>query len=180
LQEKELVRKCKQGDQRAQEMIFNQWGDSMYRVCFRYIKSQADCEDVLITAFTKIYQQVSGFTYQGEGSLRAWIQKIVINDSLMWLRRRHNFHLMESLDTIVVEPETNSLSQLEAEDIYQLITELPTGYRTVFNLAVVEGYNHAEIAAALDISESTSRTQLFKAKAMLKKLLTREGFHYGT
>lgn len=152
----------------------------MFRVCFRYIKSQSDSEDVMIVAFTKIYRSIAGFTSEGEGSLKAWVKKIMINESLMWLRRRHNFHLMETLDESTPEPELEQFIQLEAEDIYKFITQLPIGYRTVFNLSVVEGYSHQEIALALSITESTSRTQLFKAKAMLKKMLTQEGFNYGT
>lgn len=134
----------------------------------------------MIIAFTKIYSHVTGFTYSGKGSLEAWMKKIMINESLMWLRRRHNFHLMETLNESVPDQELEQFSQLSTEDIYQFITQLPTGYRTVFNLSVVEGYSHQEIALALDITESTSRTQLFKAKTQLKKMLTQEGFHYGT
>lgn len=152
----------------------------MFRICFRYIKIQTDSEDVMITAFTKIYSKVSGFRYEGDGSFTAWMKKVVVNESLMWLRRRHNFHLLESLDESTPEPSMTEFSRLEAEDIYKCITQLPIGYRTVFNLAVVEGYCHAEIAVALNISEGTSRSQLYKAKTQLKKILTQEGFHYGT
>ena len=134
----------------------------------------------MITAFNKIYHHIGGFTYAGEGSLKAWMKKIVINEALMWLRRRHNFHLTETLDESTPEPGLEPVSKLDAEDIYRFITELPTGYRTVFNLSVIEGYSHQEIGVALNITESTSRTQLFKAKALLKKMLTQEGFHYGT
>lgn len=134
----------------------------------------------MISGFTKIYQHVSTFRYEGAGSLNGWMKRIMINESLMWLRRRHNFHLTETLDETTPEPSMDQFSQLEAEDIYRFITELPTGYRTVFNLSVVEGYSHQEIAESLKITESTSRSQLFKAKALLKKLLTQEGFHYGT
>ena len=98
----------------------------------------------------------------------------------MWLRRRHNFNLTEALDENLPEHDLSQFSQLEAEDICKMISNLPTGYRTIFNLSVVEGYNHQEIAKMLSIAESTSRTQLFKAKALLKKILTQEGFHYGT
>jgi len=134
----------------------------------------------MIVAFTKVYNHVNGFNYAGEGSFKGWIKKIMINESLMWLRRRHNFHLTESLDESTPAPTLEQFSNLEMEDIYRLITELPVGYRTVFNLCVVEGYDHQEIATLLDITESTSRSQLFKAKALLKKMLTKEGFHYGT
>jgi RNA polymerase sigma-70 factor (ECF subfamily) len=108
------------------------------------------------------------------------MRKIVVNESLMWLRRSHNFNLTESLEASLPEPDLNAFSEQEAEDIYYFITQLPTGYRTVFNLSVIEGFNHAEIAGMLQISENTSRSQLFKAKTMLKKMLIQEGYHYGT
>ncbi len=108
------------------------------------------------------------------------MKKVVINEALMWLRRRHSFALVDSVNELTEEESLETLSTLDAEDIYQMITQLPTGYRTVFNLYVVEGYAHQEIAAMLSITESTSRTQLFKAKALLKKMLTQEGFGYGT
>lgn len=180
MQEIELIKSCQRGDSKAQETLYARYADRMFRVGFRYIKSQVDTEDVLITAFTKVYSGINEFTYQGEGSLPAWIKKIVINEALMWLRRRHNFNLAESIDEATVAPELGQFSRLDAEDIYQFITQLPAGYRTVFNLYVIEGYTHQEIAASLAIAESTSRTQLFKAKAQLKKMLTKEGFHYGT
>ena len=152
----------------------------MFRLTFRYIKSQVDAEDVVITSFTKVFKSIHTFRFQEEGSLEGWIRKVVVNDSLLWLRRRHNFNLTESLDDAIPEPDLSQFSQLEAEDIYKMIANLPTGYRTVFNLNVVEGYSHEEIGALLSITQSTSRTQLFKAKALLKKMLTKEGFHYGT
>ncbi|MCZ8214865.1 MAG: sigma-70 family RNA polymerase sigma factor, partial [Cyclobacteriaceae bacterium] len=134
----------------------------------------------LITAFTKIFNRIDSFSYQGDGSLQGWMKKVVINEALMWLRRRHSFALVDSVNELTEEESLETLSTMDAEDIYQMITQLPTGYRTVFNLYVVEGYAHQEIAAMLSITESTSRTQLFKAKALLKKMLTQEGFGYGT
>ena len=97
----------------------------------------------------------------------------------MWLRRRHNFALVEEVDEGTAV-DLSAISQLPAEEIMQFVTELPDGYRTVFNLYVVEGFSHPEIAALLGISEPTSRSQLHKAKASLKQRLTREGYHYGT
>lgn len=152
----------------------------MFKLCFRYLKSEVDSEDVVIIGFEKVYLHLTKFRFEGDGSLKAWIKKIMVNESLMWLRRRHNFHLTEAIGENTPEPGLEQFSQMDAGDIYQFITRLPTGYRTIFNLSVVEGYSHAEIAAALNITESTSRTQLFKAKSQLRKMLTQEGFHYGT
>jgi RNA polymerase sigma-70 factor (ECF subfamily) len=152
----------------------------MFRLCRRYIKVQEDAEDVVIRALSKVFEGISKFRSEGEGSLEGWIRKIVVNESLMWLRRRHNFNMTESIEDTLPQIDLGALSELDATEIYELITQLPTGYRTVFNLFVIEGYSHEEIATLLNISEGTSRSQLFKAKSLLKKALTREGFQYGT
>lgn len=131
-------------------------------------------------SFTKIFNQIKSFSYRGEGSLEAWIRRVIINESLMWLRQRHNFMMAENIDLTLPESDLSRLCALEAEDILALVATLPTGYRTVFNLSVIDGYSHKEIAAMLEINDNTSRSQLFKAKALLQKMLTREGFQYGT
>jgi RNA polymerase sigma-70 factor (ECF subfamily) len=180
LKEQELVRLCQQGHPRAQEAAYQLYADRLYRLTQRYIRDQADAEDVLMTAFVKAFRHINSFAYRDDGSLEGWLRKIVVNESLMWLRKKHNFNLTESIDDHTPETDLQQFSTLEAEDIYQFIAQLPTGYRTVFNLSVVEGYDHAEIASLLSISEATSRSQLFKAKALLKKMLTQEGYYYGT
>lgn len=180
LTEEDLIKKCKQGNGKAQEQLYMHYADRLYRLAYRYIRSDADTEDVLMTAFSKIFHSLKNFTYLGAGSTEGWMRRIVVNESLMWLRRRHNFNLTESLDASLPEPDLHAFSEQDAEDVYQLIAQLPTGYRTVFNLFVIEGYNHAEIAVMLGVTEGTSRSQLFKAKALLKKMLTQEGYHYGT
>lgn len=179
LTEPELIRSCLSGDQRAQRELFDRFAGPMLRVASRYVRNRVDADDVLMMAFARVLANVNQFTPQGTGSLQAWVRRIVINEALMWLRRRHNFNLTETLEenqTI----ELTDLSQLPVEDILRYVNRLPDGYRTVFNLCVVEGYSHAEIAVLLNISESTSRTQLFKAKSLLQKMLTQEGYHYGT
>lgn len=180
MKEPDLIKGCQRARHDAQQELYRVYANRMYRLCFRYIKQQADAEDVMISSFNKVFQHFASFHYEGDGSLEAWIRKIVVNESLMWLRRRHNFNMMESIEDTMPQADLSQLSELNAEDIYKMIAQLPTGYRTVFNLSVIEGYNHQEIAGMLDISEGTSRSQLFKAKSLLKKILTKEGFHYGT
>jgi RNA polymerase sigma factor (sigma-70 family) len=180
LNEKELVRRCQQGNPKAQERAYALYADRLYRLVRRYIQDEDEAEDALMRAFVKAFQHIKTFQYKDEGSLEGWLRKIAVNESLMYLRKEHNFNLTESLDDCATEPDLHSFSSLDAEDIYQFITRLPPGYRTVFNLYVVEGYDHSEIAALLSISEVTSRSQLFKAKALLRKMLLREGYHYGT
>ena len=160
--------------------MYRTHADRLYRLVNGYVSDRAAAEDVLVTAFTKAFARIQSFESQGDGSLAAWLRKIVVNESLMWLRKQHNFNLTESLDANLEEPDLSQLALMEGEEICQLINRLPAGYRTVFNLHVVEGHSHSEIAGMLQISEATSRSQLFKAKAQLKKILNREGYHYGT
>jgi RNA polymerase sigma factor (sigma-70 family) len=178
--DEQLIKGCKNSDRKAQELLYERYSDKLFRLGYRYVRSTVDTEDVLIVAFGKVFSGLAGFRFQGEGSLEGWIRKIVVNEALMWLRKRHNFNLTENLDAALTEPDLGQFSESGAEDIYKAIAELPTGYRTVFNLSVIEGFHHDEIAQMLGISDSTSRSQLFKAKALLKKILTREGFNYGT
>lgn len=180
LKESILVVACQKGDQKAQEMLYNEYANMMYRLVWRYVKSQADAEDIVMTGFVRIFKGIGSFQSQGPGSFEGWMRKVMVNESLMWLRKQHNFHLTESIEDTFSEPDLEAFRDLEAEDIYQFIARLPTGYRTVFNLFVIEGYEHREIADMLRIQEVTSRSQLFKAKALLKKMLIQEGFHYGT
>ncbi len=180
MEEIELIRQCQQADPKAQELLYARFADRMFRLTCRYLKSEMDAEDVIIVAFGKVFNSIRSFKHQGPGSAEAWIRKIVVNEALMWLRKKHNFNLTESIDENLPDDGLKQLSESGAEDIYKMITQLPTGYRTIFNLNVVEGFNHPEISIMLGISEGTSRSQLFKAKALLKKMLTREGFHYGT
>jgi len=180
LQEHEIIRGCQKGKREAQEELFNLYSDRMFRLSCRYVKQGADAEDIVIRVFNKVFEHISGFKYEGAGSLEAWIRKIVVNESLMWLRKRHNFNMTESIEECAPQIDLALLSELEAQDIYKLIGQLPIGYRTVFNLFVIEGYSHEEIATMLNINEGTSRSQLYKAKSLLKKTLSKEGFQYGT
>lgn len=161
-------------------MLYMRFSDVMFRTALRYVRNNDDAEDIIIIAFSKVFKSIKSFNYSGKGCLEAWIRKIVVNESLMFLRKRYNFSLTESLDISIPEPDLTELGRLEAEDILEMINQLPTGYRTVFNLYVIEGYDHQEISMMLNISEGTSRSQLFKAKAILKKVLIKEGYNYGT
>jgi RNA polymerase sigma factor (sigma-70 family) len=180
LKESELVRQCQKGKSSAQQALYESFADGLYRLAYRYCKHEADAEDIVIMAFQKIFRNLKTFIYQGDGSLEAWMRRVVVNEALMWLRKNHTFHLTETLEQGLPVPDLDAFRDVESEYLYQLIIELPIGYRTVFNLFVIEGYDHREIGELLNISENTSRSQLFKAKALLKKKLQQEGMHYGT
>jgi RNA polymerase sigma factor (sigma-70 family) len=179
LTDSELINSCQRQDKKAQEILFLQYSDRMFRLTTRYV-SVEDAQDCVVMAFTKIFRSIGGFKDLGTGSLESWMRRIVINEALMWLRRNHNFNLTERIEPANAECDVTELSDLEADEILLMVGTLPLGYRTTFSLAVIEGYSHSEISQLLGISESTSRSQLFKAKSMLKKMLIKGGYQYGT
>jgi len=127
-------------------------------------------EDILITAFTKIFEKIEQF--KSEGSFEGWIGRIVVNEALTYLRKNKSMYLETELDQVDYEPQYDRLSDhLETEDLLRMIHELPPGYRVVFNLYAIDGFTHKEIAEQLGISENTSKSQLSRARTYLQKVL---------
>lgn len=166
-----FIKECEGGDKRAQKKLFEQLYTPMFRVCQRYVFHIPDAEDCMMNGFMKMYQNLSSFRFEGEHSLFSWVRKIMVNECLMFLRKKHNFMLSLDAEDMDVAIPNEMMLKLDTEDLFQKITSLPAGYRTVFNLYEVEGYSHQEISGMLGISESTSRTQLAKAKFRLKKMI---------
>ena len=180
LNEEELVRRCINNDRHAQEFLFNQHYDDLYLIAIRYLSDHHNTEDVIIQSFTKVFKYLEKFSYQGPGSLGKWIRTILINESIRFLKKKHLIHFDEDVKRLDIrETEEDGLQKLQAGDITRMIEQLPTGYRTVFNLYVIEGFAHKEIASMLKISESTSKTQLKKARFQLMKNIN-EGEYNGT
>ncbi|MDW7694977.1 sigma-70 family RNA polymerase sigma factor [Flammeovirgaceae bacterium SG7u.111] len=173
LKEEQLIGWCKEGKASAQRTLYEQYAPKMYRLCFRYVKNEFDTEDVLVKGFMKVFKNLDRFEHRGNGSFEGWIKRIMVNESLMFLRKNNNFNLVSSTEASIVETGASVESELAAEDIYAIILKLPMGYRTVFNLYAIEGYSHKEIAEQLGISENTSKSQLSKARATLRKLLAK-------
>jgi len=166
----ELIVACRTNDRKAQQLLFDRFSPKMMGVCKRYLKTQEDAEDILIEAFCKVFNNLPQF--KSMGSFEGWIRRIVVNECLMFLRRRHNFNLTVEIDqNLDVKTTFSTQDELEAQDILALLERLPTGYRTVFNLYVLEGYKHREIAEILGISINTSKSQLILAKKKLQQLL---------
>lgn len=147
----------------------------MFGVVRRYISVYEDAEDVLAEAFFKVLSNISH--YKGEGSFEGWIRRIVVNESLMFLRKNHVLrHAVELDQQWDLKDESTIVEELAAREILALLEQLPVGYRTVFNLYVLEGFKHREIADALNISINTSKSQLILAKKRLQELLARAGY----
>lgn len=166
--EKEIIKACLSGDRSAQRDIFNLYAGKMMAVCLRYAKSRPEAEDILQDAFVKIFTHLQEFS--NTGSFEGWIRRIIINTAIKNNLKKHNiFHELkpEHLKEDVVPPEV--FSALSEEELIRLIASLPDGYRTVFNLYVIEGFTHKEISDMLHIEEATSRSQLAKARRILQE-----------
>ena len=168
--EEELVKGCLRRDQNAQRKLYEAYAGKMYSICFRYVKNSMEAEDVLVTAFTKIFDKIEQF--KAVGSFEGWIRRIMVNEALSSIRKNKTMYLETDLEAAEREPDYDQLNNhLEAEDLVNLIQELPPGYRVVFNMYAIDGYSHKEIAEQLGISENTSKSQLSRARVFLQKLL---------
>lgn len=168
--DKELIEGCRKRDRHAQKRLYDTYASRLYALCCRYIKDKMEAEDVWITAFTKILDRIDQYT--GEGNFEGWMRRVVVNESLSYLRRNKNMYLETEIEAADFEPDYDSLEDhLQAEDLRKLIEELPSGYRIVFNMYAIDGYSHKEIAEHLGISENTSKSQLSRARAALQKCL---------
>jgi RNA polymerase sigma factor (sigma-70 family) len=168
--DKRLIAQCLKGKARYQRMLYDKYSCKVYPVCYRYAKNEEDAKDILQETFIRVFNKLD--TFQDKGSFEGWIRKIAVNTSI-----RHYQNSLRKLDDRDIEyaPELtadeNILSELNAEDILKKISELPTGYRVVFNMYAIEGYSHKEIAAELGISEGSSRSQLTRARKCLIEAL---------
>lgn len=177
--EKQIIKKAAAGNQEAQKHIYDKYASKMLSVCRQYIKDLQFAEDVMIIGFLKVFTHLGSFGFNG--SFEGWIRKIMIRESISYVRKQqfvvYDDELYEQNTT-----EYNSISsKLDVEHIQLLIDALPEGYKMVFVLFVVEGYKHHEIAELLQISENTSKSQLFKARKMLQEKLKKQNIiGYGT
>ncbi len=166
-----LVQQLLKGDRRAQRELYDRYSSSLLAIAVRYLGDRVAAEDLLHDAFIKIFGSIGRFKYRGEGSLRAWTSRIVVNMSLEQLRHNSR-HLAISLDSLPLgqqeaEAEYPEVGAVPYEVLLGFVAELPDGYRTVFNLFCVEGYSHREIARELGINEKSSSSQLLRAKRLL-------------
>ena len=163
-----LIQSCKEGDRAAQKVLYERLAPRMFPVCIRYIGDRETAQDVLQEGFITLFTHMD--SYKGDGSFEGWARKIFITTALMELRRKDALKMSEELD-VVRGMKTDTVSQLQNigyKDLMNLITMLPPGFRTVFNLYAVEGFTHKDIAEMLGISETTSRTQLSRARVWLQ------------
>lgn len=172
-EEQILAEGCRRGDNAARRELYDRYSGRLLAICVRYVGDRATAEDLMHDAFLKIYGAFDRFTYRGEGSLRAWIERITVNVALEWLRTRNRLGTVP-LDegraaATLVEPEPAEVARVPRRVLMDFVAELPDGYRTVFNLYCIEGLPHREIARLLGINEKSSSSQLFRARNLLAR-----------
>jgi len=152
-----------------QEELYNRFAPKMYAVCLRYANNSDDAQDLLQEGFIKVYKNIHRF--RAEGSFEGWIRRVFINSSIEHLRKKSAklMTVREKEEGTIEDTDITALDTMAEKDIIKLIQELSPGYRTVFNLYVIEGFAHKEIAEQLGISEGTSKSQLARAKSILQK-----------
>ena len=177
--ERRLVRDIIKGNRVAMQELYNLTVRKMTAVCSRYVIDQNDVNDVLQESYLKVFSGIGAFTPHDDGSLVAWLRRIVVNESLMLLRRKKKLNQFVSLDEMeetqeeltAQEPIAHYVSTIDIGDLMKLIQQLPDGYRTVFNLYAIEKLPHSKIAAMLGISEGTSASQYHRARKLLAQLI---------
>jgi RNA polymerase sigma-70 factor (ECF subfamily) len=168
--EEQLVKACQKADPKAQKRVYEKYAPKMLAICNRYLADEMEAEDAMIEGFMKVFDKIN--TFKLEGSFEGWIKRIMINEALMTLRSKKKEGFSVSYEQIEFEQEPQTLqTQLEAAELMTIISKLPTGFRTVFNLYAIEGYSHADIAKELNISEGTSKSQLSRARVILQQMV---------
>ena len=171
MNETELVERCGKGDNLARKQLYERYAGQLMAICVRYTGDREVAQDVLHDGFLNIFRSFSQFTYKGEGSLKAWLTRIMVNEALGYLRKKASTNqevIVEELPD-VIDGDEDDFEQIPQSVLMQFIKELPDGYRTVFNLYVLEEKGHKEIAEMLGITEHTSSSQLYRAKTLLMK-----------
>lgn len=164
----ELLTLVKKQDQKACKQVFDLFAGRLLAIAKRYLGDGPEAEDASTMAFVKIFQNAGKTDFPNPGAFVGWMKRIVINESLMLLRKRSSFKMVPDDELRHVSIEPDAIQKLTAAEIMDIVKELPVGYRTVFSLYVVEGYTHKEIAKELGISEGTSKSQLNHAKKLLR------------
>lgn len=170
--EEDIIKRCINGDSSAQETLYRHFAPIMLGVCFRYTRSQQEAEDILQDGFIRVLKFIG--SYKAEGSLEGWIRKIMVNTALNHYRSNMKHRFYETIEDYQIGTSTapDVYGTLNVEDLMKMLQTLPLGYRLVFNLYEIEGYSHKEIAKMLKVSISTSKSQLMKARAILRSKLS--------
>ncbi|MBC8987806.1 RNA polymerase sigma factor [Pedobacter sp. N36a] len=176
----ELMEGCKAGKRKMQEALYQQTASKMLLVCMRYAKDRMEAEDVLQMGFIKIFQKIG--EYRGEGAFEGWMRRVMVNTAIESYRRNLRTLNVVPIEDAYEQPGVGfDFSRLGMQDLLKVIQKLSDGYRMVFNMYIIEGYSHKEIAEKLGISEGASKSQLSRARAILRvEIIKMEGIDYAS
>ncbi len=166
----QLIEGCVNNNREAQYKLYNLMSGKMFAVCLRYAKNREAAEDILQDGFVKVFTNIEKF--RGDGSFEGWVRRIIVNTAVEYYRKSAKMYPVVNVDDVNKDlPWQDTGDNLELEDVMNMINNLSTGYRTIFNLYVVEGYSHKEIADMLQINEGTSKSQLARARYLLMEMV---------
>lgn len=172
---KDIVRRCLDNDRLAQKWLFDRYAGLMMGICMRYMGNREQAEDVLQNGFVKIFRYME--KYRNEGSFEGWMKRIMINQALETLRKKDLLNQalrLEDHTWQVSDDMPDGQSTLQHKELLEMITRLPAGFRTVFNMYAIEGYTHPEIAEQLNISVGTSKSQYARARAQIRTMIEKQ------
>jgi RNA polymerase sigma-70 factor (ECF subfamily) len=178
MSEENMIEGCKHAQHAACEALYKKYATRLMAISMRYSSTTFEAEDILQESFIKIFHHIH--TYTGKGAFEGWLKRIVVNTAVNHYhrnqRKAEQFIISDDSDYDVSSQQDDIIDRMSADDLIKLIQELPEGYRIVFNLYEIEGYSHKEIAELLAISDGTSKSQLSKAKNLLRKLLLKSEY----
>ncbi len=166
-----VIEGCIAGNAKSQRMLFEFFAPKMLAVCIRYTSNKMEAEDVLQEGFIKLFQRIDSFEFKG--SFEGWLRRLFVNTALDYLRKENKYKFSVEVDDALLDNSTSNfiMEGLEAADLLKVLDSLPSTYKTVFNLFVIEGYSHKEISVLLNISENTSKSNFFRARSIIQKKL---------
>ncbi|RYF90018.1 MAG: sigma-70 family RNA polymerase sigma factor [Chitinophagaceae bacterium] len=173
----ELIKEAKYKSKAAEKCLFDIYAGRMLTLCRRYVKTAEDAEELMLNGFVKFFHALSTFKYENDAACYSFIKRIMINECLMFLRKQQAFKIVSETEAENIAVEEEALDLLSTKEIFELIVQLPVGYRTVFNLFVIEGMTHIEIAKELGITVGTSKSQLNKARQLLQKNIDKGNYY---
>jgi len=175
MQQNQLIKKVIKGHPRAQKIFYDMFAPKMYGVALRYSRDRDEANDILQEGFIKVFNNLDSF--RNEGSLEGWVRRTIVNTAINYYKKNAKHHHQSDMDMVMIFEESDIVSvvdKMSADELLEKISELPDGYRAVFNLNVIEGYTHKEIGEMLEISENTSKSQLARAKSYLQKRIVKK------
>lgn len=168
--ESDLIKGCLEGNRRMQELLYQRFSPKMYAISLRYAGKPEDAQDILQDGFVKVFRNLG--MYRGDGSFEGWMRRIFVNTAIEHYRRQvQTYNVTETHENTLESKNVSVVDSLSLKDLMAVIQQLSPGYKTVFNLYVIEGYTHKEIAEMIGISEGTSKSQLARAKGILQDIL---------